>query len=522
MARDTFRQLFDDEQPKQIPGTPPPVPEGNRKVVTNEVIPGSDGNDGMNGSNVRPVYEKPLDSIHEGIQTFNPNRFESHNEGVNLADKPDDSEHGLDTWNTGEPVDRSDATYDHAVDEKSSQLDRMREGKDNLNKKLRESGFPDRAYNAGENTSVNRSNEGLQNYSVNQGEKNGTVDTPSTKEQSNTQPTTPRRELRRGHNGEDVKELQRSLKIADDGKFGPKTEEAVKKFQRAHGLDETGIVDEATWQKLYGEGENNGGGNAGGNAGGNGANDYRLTEDKQIDHEGVEEFDAGGVQAKGDGYDWIMSEIARLSKNGGSSETPEQKAAREKREKRNRRLAAIGDGLSALANLYFTTKGAPSMYDGSSSLAGTLRERYEKMTKEREASDRNHMSDLARMAQLMHQRNTDEYQAAYKQGILENQRYKADLDKQYKDRIAELNEWKNQQDAKYKDELAKIKARDQEWKEQHTVPKGSGGKTSGKSSRKTGKYYKRGTGGGSKTYGKDTTPKDSPKSSLEHTKGLFK
>lgn len=496
MARNTFNQLLGDEQPKQIPGTPPPVPEDNRKVVNNGVITGSNGNAGMNGSNgmngsyVRPAYEKPLDSEHEGIQTFNPNRFESHLEGVNLADKPDDSEHGLDTWNTGEPVDRSDATYDHAVDEKSSQLDRMREGKDNLNKELRESGFPDKAYNAGENTSVNRSNEGLQNYSVNQGEKNGTVDTPSTKEQSNTKPTTPRRELRRGHNGEDVKELQRGLKIADDGKFGPKTEEAVKKFQKEHGLDETGIVDDATWKALYGEGENNGG---------KSANDYPLTEEKtedKIDHDGVEEFDSGGVQAKGDGYDWIMSEIARLSKNGGSSETPEQKAAREKREKRNRRLAAIGDGLSALANLYFTTKGAPSMYDGSSSLAGTLRERYEKMTKEREASDRNHMSDLARMAQLMHQRENDELREQYNQARIALQKERDETERINKEQRIILDRWKAEEQARTN------KAKEEETKRHNTVTegqrasKGSGGKTSKGRTRKTGKYYKRGTGGG--------------------------
>ena len=42
-------------------------------------------------------------------------------------------------------------------------------------------------------------------------------------------------------------------------------------------------------------------------------------------------------------------------------ETEEQKAKREKRERREKLFAAIGDGLSALSNVYFTTKGAPDM-----------------------------------------------------------------------------------------------------------------------------------------------------------------
>lgn len=54
-----------------------------------------------------------------------------------------------------------------------------------------------------------------------------------------------------------------------------------------------------------------------------------------------------------------------------------------KRERRNALFAAIGDGVSALSNLYFTTKGAPSASD-SRTLSKATDELAEKNRKERE------------------------------------------------------------------------------------------------------------------------------------------
>lgn len=56
--------------------------------------------------------------------------------------------------------------------------------------------------------------------------------------------------LRLGSKGEDVKTLQRLLKIDVDGIFGPQTEKAVKDFQWGHGLEMDGIVGEKTWRAL--------------------------------------------------------------------------------------------------------------------------------------------------------------------------------------------------------------------------------------------------------------------------------
>jgi len=58
--------------------------------------------------------------------------------------------------------------------------------------------------------------------------------------------------LKKGDNNEQVKQLQVKLGIDPVGNFGPKTEEAVKKFQAANGLTADGIVGPATWAKIMG------------------------------------------------------------------------------------------------------------------------------------------------------------------------------------------------------------------------------------------------------------------------------
>jgi D-alanyl-D-alanine carboxypeptidase (penicillin-binding protein 5/6) len=64
--------------------------------------------------------------------------------------------------------------------------------------------------------------------------------------------------LQLGADGEMVTALQRTLnarmksspRIGSDGDFGPETEGAVKRFQKENKLEETGIVDAATWKAL--------------------------------------------------------------------------------------------------------------------------------------------------------------------------------------------------------------------------------------------------------------------------------
>ncbi len=61
--------------------------------------------------------------------------------------------------------------------------------------------------------------------------------------------------LRKGDNNEQVKQLQIKLHLDPVGNFGPKTEEAVKLWQAAHGLTADGIVGDKTWAMIMGEEE---------------------------------------------------------------------------------------------------------------------------------------------------------------------------------------------------------------------------------------------------------------------------
>jgi len=59
-------------------------------------------------------------------------------------------------------------------------------------------------------------------------------------------------DLKVGSKGQKVKVVQTALKLKADGDFGPGTEKAVKAYQKAKGLPETGIVDQKTFKALKG------------------------------------------------------------------------------------------------------------------------------------------------------------------------------------------------------------------------------------------------------------------------------
>lgn len=76
----------------------------------------------------------------------------------------------------------------------------------------------------------------------------GQPSSPPAKKQPATQPAKPpakgwfTRTLREGDSGNDVKELQKRLKLNADGEFGPKTKAAVVAFQKSKKLTADGVV----------------------------------------------------------------------------------------------------------------------------------------------------------------------------------------------------------------------------------------------------------------------------------------
>lgn len=62
--------------------------------------------------------------------------------------------------------------------------------------------------------------------------------------------------LKRGSKGDDVKKLQQKLGVESIGIFGPKTEEAVKLWQKSNGMSVNGVVDKITWDRIFGQPSN--------------------------------------------------------------------------------------------------------------------------------------------------------------------------------------------------------------------------------------------------------------------------
>lgn len=132
--------------------------------------------------------------------------------------------------------------------------------------------------------------------------------------------------------------------------------------------------------------------------------------------------------------------------------TPEDVDKERKRRKREAIFAAIGDGLSALANLYFTTEGAPNAYDPKSSLTARARARWDKIDKEREGKNKDYISGYMRARISDDENSRDNRNWRYKLGR------DATLDQRYK-------EQQEKEDKRYNDNVAYREKKDNEAKE---------------------------------------------------------
>lgn len=85
--------------------------------------------------------------------------------------------------------------------------------------------------------------------------------------------------------------------------------------------------------------------------------------------------------------------------------TKEQLDKERKKEKREKIFAAIGDGISALSNLYFTTKGAPNMYNHRNSQSDKVESKWEKLRADRDAKMSAYVRDIMNAKQADEERN---------------------------------------------------------------------------------------------------------------------
>ncbi len=148
----------------------------------------------------------------------------------------------------------------------------------------------------------------------------------------------------------------------------------------------------------------------------------------------------------------------------GEDETPEQKAMREKKERRNTRIAAMGDALGALADIYFSTKGANVIHNPNTDLTASQLKRKSMLDAQREKNKAAWVSGYQRALAL------DEEARKTNLSLGEQYRHNKELESIAKtkndqsqqridqnERRLDLSKWKYQTDKDYRDSLLKIK-----------------------------------------------------------------
>lgn len=104
------------------------------------------------------------------------------------------------------------------------------------------------------------------------------------------------------------------------------------------------------------------------------------------------------------GYDQQIATL-REAANKYKPETEEERKKRERKEKSKKIIAAVGDGLMALSNLYFTTRGAPNMYNHQTMSQQTpLQTHLDKLKAEREANADKYLQYSLKIGDLQNDR----------------------------------------------------------------------------------------------------------------------
>lgn len=107
-----------------------------------------------------------------------------------------------------------------------------------------------------------------------------------------------------------------------------------------------------------------------------------------------------------------------------------------RREKREKLFSAIGDGISSLANLYFTTQGAPDMYDPKSSLSAASTSRWRQLHKDRQANTEAYINALMKAQQMDDATAADQRNFEY--NLYNNQVREAEADRALEMQQAQL------------------------------------------------------------------------------------
>lgn len=144
--------------------------------------------------------------------------------------------------------------------------------------------------------------------------------------------------------------------------------------------------------------------------------------------------------------------------NPADIESPEQRAQREKNEKRKARIAAFGDGLRALADIYFASKGAKVVHNPESDMTAAINKRKAYMDAQREKNRAAWQTGYQRALAL------DEEARKNNLTLAEQMRYHDNID-----RVNRAKVMLDQMRISQQDEYNKGKLSNQEFANQETV-----------------------------------------------------
>lgn len=104
------------------------------------------------------------------------------------------------------------------------------------------------------------------------------------------------------------------------------------------------------------------------------------------------------------GYDQQIAAL-REAADKSKPETEEERKRRERKERSRKIIAAVGDGVMALSNLYFTTRGAPNMYNHKTmSQQVPLQAQLDKLKAAREANADRYLQYSLKIGDLQNDR----------------------------------------------------------------------------------------------------------------------
>lgn len=194
----------------------------------------------------------------------------------------------------------------------------------------------------------------------------------------------------------------------------------------------------------------------------------------------------------------------------------EQELEKERKKQRREQIfAAIGDGISALSNLFFTTQYAPNMYSGRNTASQRTRERWDKLAAERNANMTAYINGLMKARQADDEYNDNERAWERQLGLDKiKQARDAEADsraeaKEKRDQdMHELNmQLRNNQitESEYKARVAEVEAEYAPQLEQSKINRNraaaNASNASAGASRSRARYYDRGGSSGNRYYG---------------------